>query len=473
MNNHLSICTSHALLIIMCFFMTGCNNSKSIKKEQNVTVFHGNVIYTSTPDTFQVLEHGYIVVDQDGIIQSVGTTLPEEYQSATVEELGDKLLIPAMNDLHVHAPQFRNQAIAMDKELLSWLEAFTFPEEKRFSDVRYAQQVYKHFIHTLWLNGTMRASTFATIHKESTLLLADMFDQSGMGAKIGLVAMNRNCPDFLQNTTEEYLSDFDELIRHTEKMSLVDPIVTPRFVPTCTPEMLSALGNLAVDNQLPVQSHLSENKGEIQWVKELDPSSSCYGDNYKKYKLFGQTPTLMAHCCYSEGVEEQMIADCGVMVVHCPTSNSNLSSGCAPIRRFLEKGIKVSLGTDISGGHQASIFHVMQHAIQISKLRYAQSNGKEPFLKLSEAFHMATKVGGSFFGKVGSFEPGYEFDALVIDDSSLNELSASANYIVSPYTLLQRLERLVYIGDDRQIERRFCKGKEIADPLLTLADSVK
>lgn len=206
---------------------------------------------------------------------------------------------------------------------------------------------------------------------------------------------------------------------------------------------------------MPVQSHLSENKGEIAWVKELEPESTCYGDAYNRYGLFGQTPTLMAHCCYTDGEEMELMKHQGVYVVHCPHSNSDLGSGKAPIRKFLQNGIRVALGSDISGGHDISMFKVMVHAIQVSKLYYAESNKQTAFLTLPEAFYLATKGGGSFFGKVGSFEPGYEFDALVIDDSELN---------FDNYTLAERIERFIYIGDDRQIKARYVRGNEVKEP---------
>jgi guanine deaminase len=163
----------------------------------------------------------------------------------------------------------------------------------------------------------------------------------------------------------------------------------------------------------------------------------------------------MAHCCYTDGEELELIKRQGVYVVHCPMSNSNLSSGIAPIRKFLDQGVHVALGTDVSAGHNMSILRAMQYAIQVSKLRYAETQGAMRFLSLSEVLYLATKGGGAFFGKVGSFEPGYEFDALVIDDSYLN---------YDHYTLDQRLERYIYLGDDRDIKRRFCRGVELTEP---------
>lgn len=221
--------------------------------------------------------------------------------------------------------------------------------------------------------------------------------------------------------------------------------------------MLRACGELAAKYQMPVQSHLSENKDEIALVRTLEKESSCYGDAYNRYGLFGQTPTVMAHCVWSEGEELELMKKNNVMVAHCPTSNFNVASVMAPIRHFLDEGLRVGLGSDISGGHDLNIFRMMVYAIQVSKIHY-QQNHDRPFLTLSEAFWMATKSAGSFFGKVGSFEPGYEFDALVIDDSDLNH---------DHYSLLERLERYIYLGDDRQIVHRFCRGKEIAEPKIT------
>ena len=222
--------------------------------------------------------------------------------------------------------------------------------------------------------------------------------------------------------------------------------------------MLSACGELANKYQLPVQSHLSENTGEIELVRRLEPDSTCYGDAYLRYGLFGQTPTVMAHCVWTDGEELELMKKHKVMVAHCPTSNMNIASGLAPIRVFLDNDIKVGLGSDISGGHDLSIFKMMVYAIETSKVRFS-ADRRLPFLTLAEAFWIATKSAGSFFGKVGSFETGYEFDALVIDDSQLN---------FDNYSVLHRLERFVYLGDDRHIVHRFCRGVELGEP--TVAD---
>lgn len=376
-----------------------------------------------------------------------------------VTDFGDCLLIPAMNDMHVHAPQYRNQGIAMDLELLPWLQNYTFPEEKKYVDVAYAERMYRRFIRDLWRFGTMRACVFATIHTESTRLLMHLFQEAGMGAMVGKVAMNRNCPLDLAETLDKMIQGNEALIAEfNQPNALVRPIITPRFVPSCTPDMLQACGDLAAKYQMPVQSHLSENLSEIALVHSLEKESTSYGDAYNRYGLFGQTPTIMAHCVWTAGEQLELMKRNRVMVAHCPTSNLNLASGLAPIRTFIDEGLRVGLGSDISGGHDLSIFRMMVFAIQVSKMHYQQNHGNS-FLTLSEVFWLATKSAGSFFGRVGSFEPGYEFDALVIDDHDLNH---------SDYSLLHRLERYIYLGDDRQIVHRFCRGEEIPEPKMVV-----
>ena len=427
-------------------------------------VYKAHILFTKERTGFEVLENGYVAVE-DGCVVGVSSSLSSlGCDEQTVTDFGDCLLIPAMNDMHVHAPQYRNQGIAMDLELLPWLQNYTFPEEKKYADAAYAERMYRRFIRDMWRFGTMRSCVFATIHTQSTRLLMNLFREAGMGAMVGKVAMNRNCPPELIESVEDMVAGNEALIAEFPQYSpltsslspLVRPIITPRFVPSCTSEMLQACGDLAAKYQLPVQSHLSENMAEIQWVHTLERESTSYGDAYNRYGLFGQTPTIMAHCVWTAGEELELMKRNHVMVAHCPTSNLNIASGLAPIRTFIEEGVPVGLGSDISGGHDLSIFRMMVYAIQVSKMHY-QQNHDRAFLTLPEVFWLATKSAGSFFGRVGSFEPGYEFDAVVIDDHDLNH---------DNYSLLHRLERFIYLGDDRHITHRFCRGQEIPEPKI-------
>ena len=433
-------------------------------------VYKAHILFTKEKDCFEVFENGYVAVGDDGRVVGVANSLEDlkvqfpafNVQRAEFIDFGDKLLIPAMNDMHVHAPQVHNQGVAMDLELLPWLQNYTFPEESKYADVEYAERMYRRFMHTQWLFGTMRSVVFGTVHTESTRRLMKLYQEAGMGALVGKVAMNRNCPDALCEDVDAAIEGMEQLIAefpqtsnlNSQTSNLVRPIITPRFVPSCTPELLKACGELAKKYQLPVQSHLSENVSEIAWVAELEPESKSYGDAYNRYGLFGQTPTIMAHCVWTKGEELELMKRNGVMVAHCPTSNFNLSSGMAPIRSLLDEGVPIGLGSDISGGHDLNMFRMLVYAIQVSKMHYQLDHDKT-FLTLSEIFWIATKSAGSFFGKVGSFEPGYDFDALVIDDAVLYP---------SEYSLQHRLERFIYVGDDRQIVHRFCRGQEVPEP---------
>ena len=422
------------------------------------TVYKAHILYTKEKSHFEVLENGYIAVDAEGRVAGVASNLASLHcGDAQVVDFGNKLLIPAMNDMHVHAPQVHNQGVAMDLELLPWLQNYTFPEESKYADVDYAERMYRRFLHTQWLFGTMRSVVFGTVHTESTRKLMHLYQESGMGALVGKVAMNRNCPETLSEDVDAAVAGNESLIAEFNRPGArVRPIITPRFVPSCTPELLKACGELAAKYQLPVQSHLSENTSEIAWVAELEPDSENYGDAYNRYGLFGQTPTIMAHCVWTHGKELELMKRNGVMVAHCPTSNFNIASGMAPIRTFLDEGLRVGLGSDISGGHDLNMFRMLVYAIQVSKMQYQQNHDKA-FLTLPEIFWIATKSAGSFFGKVGSFEPGYDFDALVIDDDILYP---------DEYSLIHRLERFIYLGDDRQIVHRFCCGREVPEPKL-------
>ena len=202
-----------------------------------------------------------------------------------------------------------------------------------------------------------------------------------------------------------------------------------------------------------MQSHLSENQSEIEWVKELCPGTKCYGESYDRFGLFGEySKTIMAHCVWSDEYERKLLKDRGVYIAHCPDSNMNLSSGIAPIRKYLEEGQRVGLGSDVAGGAYLSIFRQMTDAIQVSKLFWRLIDGNSSPLKVEEVFYLGTLGGGEFFGKVGSFERGYELDVVVIDDSE---------YRTEDLNLRQRLERTIYLSQHKDIKHKFVRGNKI------------
>ncbi|TCU77151.1 guanine deaminase [Tissierella praeacuta] len=419
-------------------------------------VLKGNVAFTPTKEKFETHENSYIIVE-NGKIVDICKDLENSYKDYPLKDFSDKIIIPGFVDLHLHAPQYPNRGLGLDKELIPWLETYTFPEEGKYNDLDYSKKIYSRLINELWRVGTTRAVVFSSIHKESTKLLLDMFIESGLGAYIGKVNMDRNTAEYLMENTRTSIVDTEEILKeYMNKSSLVKPIITPRFAPTCSEELLENLGNLAVDYKIPVQSHLSENRSEVTWVKELFPESKNYASVYNYFNLFGQTKTIMAHCIYNTDEEIELMAQNGVYAAHCPYSNYNLSSGIMPVRKFLNKGVSVGLASDISGGNSLSIPNIIAGTIQASKMTWLNTGEELVPLTFSEGFFLGTKGGGSFFGKVGSFEKGYDFDALIIDDSTLSD--------IDELTIEERLQRFIYIGDDRHIMERYVQGVKIEEP---------
>lgn len=422
----------------------------------DVKVYKGHVVFTPEFGKYEIIENGYIIVE-GGKVKGVYQTLPAEYANLEVVDYGDKMIIPGFVDLHFHAPQFVNRGLGLDKELIPWLETYTFPEESKYKDLEYAEKAYKNVVKELWRKGTNRCVLFATIHKDATIKLMELLNQAGLSAYVGKVNMDRNAPDILIETTEDSINDTEVFLKETVgKYERVKPIITPRFVPTCSPELMRGLSELARKYDVPIQSHLSENRSEVAWVKELHPECPNYASVYEQFQLFGQQPTVMAHCIYLTDEEIELMAKNKVYVAHSPHSNNNLSSGISPIRKLVGAGVPVGLASDISGGHDVSIMSVIVAAAQVSKLKWVENSENGDPLSTAELFYLATKGGGSFFGKVGSFEEGYEFDALVIDDSSIAD--------VNPRTIEERLQRFIYIGDDRNIVDRYVAGKKIEEP---------
>ncbi len=422
----------------------------------DTTVIKGNFIFTPSFGQLAVRENSYIVIEGKQV-KGIYAELPEECAGLPLTDYKNDLVIPGFVDLHSHAPQFVNRGLGLDLELLPWLEKYTFPVEAEFHDLTYAEQVYQEVVLEFWKWGTTRTVLFGTIHQEATAKLMELLARAGLGGYVGKVNMDRNSPASLKETTAQSLADTEAFLQCTAgRYELVKPIVTPRFVPTCTPKLMTGLAYLAKKYQVPVQSHLAENAGEIAWVKELHPECPNYAAVYNQFELFGQQPTIMAHCVYTDAAEIRLMAKNHVYVAHCPYSNLNLASGIAPLRRIISQGVRVGLGSDIAAGHQVSMAQVVAATVQVSKLKWLETKRTEDFITVPEAFYLATKGGGSFFGRVGSFEEGYEFDALVIHDDYAADLHQR-----SPE---ERLNRFIYIGDDRNIIARYVAGKKVARP---------
>lgn len=427
-----------------------------MKQPSTAFALKGTICFSTDQNHLSLCENSYIICER-GRCAGVFPEIPGRFSGIPVRDTGNSLIIPGLVDLHLHAPQYAFRGMHMDLELLDWLNTVTFPEETRYQDPSYAKKAYSIFAEDMRKSATTRASVFGTLHRESTELLMDLMEQTGLITYIGKVNMDRNSPDELREKdartssedTVQWLRDIAGKYKNTK------PILTPRFIPSCTDELMKLLADIQRTYCLPVQSHLSENQGEIAWVKELCPDSAFYGDAYDHFGLFGgeTCPTIMAHCVYSSNKEIALLHKRGVFVAHCPQSNTNLSSGIAPVRKYLDKGLHMGLGTDIAGGHSLSMLRAVADAIQVSKLRWRLVDESLKPLSLEEAFYLATMGGGAFWGKTGSFLEDYEFDAVILSDEQ----------IPCPHSLtpLERLERLIYLGDDRCVTGKYVSGNKI------------
>jgi len=413
-------------------------------------IIKGNIVHAAAPGKVTVLEGGCIVLRDDGTIDAVLDRAPESY-SAEVIDYGDRLVMQSFADMHLHAPQYPMLGMGMDLPLIDWLNAYVFPVEARFADLGYAREVYRALARELITGGTTRVCIFSSLHTDATLVLMEELQKAGVVGYVGKVNMDRNGGEKLCETTEESKRETLRWLDACADFKSLKPILTPRFTPSCTDELMAWLGALAEQRGLYVQSHLSENKSEVAWVKSLHPDCEQYWETYKKYGLW-KDHTLMAHCVYSNRREREAMARANVGVVHCADSNMNLCSGTAPVREMLREGLWVMLGSDIAGGAELSMNKVVTKSIRASKLRHIASDGGENFLTVDEAYYLGTSSGHRYFGDGDGFAVGNKLHAIVVDDAAFPPNAREL-------TVHERFERAVYLMEREHISAVWSDGK--------------
>ena len=424
-------------------------------------VLRGGIAFSDGPNSIVTYYRGYVVC-MDGVCMGAFTELPSKYKALQLYDYGERLIIPGMTDLHVHAPQYTFRGIGMDAELLEWLSTYTFPEEAKYADMEYARKAYQYFTEDLRRCFTTRAVVFGTLHNEATIELMNQLESTGVITYVGKVNMDRNGGENLQEeSAEASLAATTEWLEQVQdKYVNTKPILTPRFIPSCSDELMTGIGKLAEEKGLRIQSHLSENHSEIAWVKDLVPESTCYANAYEMFDTMGtvQRPTIMAHCVHSDDREISILKKHGAYVAHCADSNMNLTSGIAPVRSFLDAGVNVGLGTDVAAGSSMNMVKTMLITLQASKMYYRLVDEKVKPLTFEEVFYLATAGGGKYFGNVGTFKEGYDFDAVVIDDSKM--------FSMRDMSIRERIERMCYNDADAIIKDKFVKGKKVFSAIL-------
>jgi guanine deaminase len=389
------------------------------------------------PESIETLPRALITVRADGTIIGVEPSVPENdarlmdfcASGRLIALTGDQVLLPGLVDLHVHAPQFPQLGTALDLPLEDWLHTHTFPLESRYADVTFAESVYTRLVETLLAHGTTTALYFATIHLPSTQRLAEICLTLGQRGFVGRVGMDdpQQCPDYYRDASAaEAIADTRALIDFIRAMpgnepGLVQPVITPRFVPACTDALLEGFGVLALETGCHVQTHCSESDWEHEHVKARCGCTDT--EALDRAGLLGRR-SVLAHGNFIESADIALIRARGAAVAHCPLSNVYFAGAIFPLRAMLTAGLHIGLGTDIAGGASASMFEAARQAVACSRLL---ESGTDPTLPMERrgvpesrvdfrtAFRLATAGGGEALDlPIGLFRPGYAFDAVLL-----------------------------------------------------------
>lgn len=397
----------------------------------------GRVMHVPEPDHLEVLPDALLVIDGNGLIASLGKgdgpAAASFRREGRLLELGaSQCLLPGLIDTHIHAPQWPQMGTALDLPLEKWLIEYTFKLEARYSDTQFARRVYTDMVSTLLAHGTTTGVYYGSRHLPATQILAELCLKQGQRALVGRVAMDdpRQCPDsYRDQSAAVAIEETRALIEYVRALPgndrrLIEPIITPRFIPACTDELLTGLGKLAAETHCAVQTHCSETDWEHEYVLKRTGRHDAVA--IRDFGLMNRR-TILAHGCHLSHSDRALIRQAGAAIAHCPLSNAFGSNGVLPVKTCLEEGVHVALGTDIAGGPRPSMFDVVAMAATFSKLL---EDGTDPArspaargvpgarISFVTAFYLATTAGGIALDlPLGLLKPGYRFDALLLDTS--------------------------------------------------------
>ena len=443
----------------------------------------GTAFHTPEQGHLEVLKDALILVDGEGWIERVSVPWQPDYerrlraarQQGRLSTLPTgHCLIPGLVDLHIHASQWPQLGGALDEPLEVWLQKYTFPLEAEYANVDFARRVYQDLVDTLLHHGTTTALYFATVHREASLALAEICAVRGQRALVGKVAMDdpRANPDNCRDAdATRALADSRAFIEDVRALCdgdtpMVQPVITPRFIPSCTPALLSGLGRLAEETGCRIQTHCSESDWEVGYVRAEHGGTDC--QVLHRHGLLREH-TVLAHCNFVSDDDLRLITAQGAGVAHCPLSNLYFANAVFPLRHALEHGARVGLGTDISGGYSPFLLDSARQGIAVSRLR---SSGVDPTLtpeqrglpgdalSAREAFWLATAGGADTLGlPVGRLAEGCKFDALQIAAGSPG---SGLRYWPGRTSDEQWFEKIVLNATPGDIRRTWVNGRVVA-----------
>jgi guanine deaminase len=440
-------------------------------------IYYGRIVHSKSLKVLQIYSKAALGVDGGGIIRFVDDSVSSGDEAAakhagfsharvvTLKAL--QFLFPGMIDTHMHAPQWPNLAIGMEGDNLYWRENFTDPIEVSYQDPDKARTVYQEMVQKVLENGSTTVAYNSSIHWEATNILADMCLKYGQRAIVGKICMLVNAThDNWETSVEQSLDDEAKTIAHIEKIDpegkLISPCVEPRggsFVPG---ELMKGLGAMSQkDGRLyHVQTHMAETTADVARTKKLHPEFAEYTDMFDAYGLLHRK-TIVAHCVHITHHDIEMLAKRGAGIAHNPNSNTCLASGEFRVRQLLNAGVQVGLGTDCSAGYSPSILNAMREASNVSRHLVIHTGDPSWRLSIEEVIFLATLGGAQvcdMADKIGNFEPGKCFDALLID------LGQKDNININGWETddLSLVKKWVFLGDDRSIRLVWVNGKLVA-----------
>ena len=419
--------------------------------------FTADPFKTDWQSTVDFESEGAVLIG-DGRIAAHGPArnLRQAFPQAQVVDYGDKLIIAGFVDAHMHYPQTAMIA-SWGKQLIDWLNTYTFPEESRFHDAVYATDIAGRTLDLALAHGTTTQASFCTIHPQSVDAFFNAAATRNMAVVSGKTCMDRNAPDTLRDTAQSAYDDSKRLLEKWDRRGRARYAITPRFSPTSTPEQLHALGALWAEHpDCLMQTHLSEQHPEIAWVKELFPQARDYLDTYEATGLLGRNG-IYGHAIHLEPREIDRLAEVGAAVVHCPTSNAFIGSGLFDLMGLAQTKIRVGLATDTGGGSSFSMLRTMAAAYEIAQLRGVAVHP-------AQLLWLATVGSAQTLGlqnEIGNIAVGSMADITVLD---LASTPAIAQRHSRASDIWDAVFPTIMMGDDRAISDVWVAGERVSQP---------
>ncbi|WP_323781745.1 guanine deaminase [Leisingera sp.] len=423
-------------------------------------ILKGHVLsFTGSPFAAEQPEDAVRLLDavavQDGRVAGAGPLAQMQAllpQAEAVDHSG-KLIMAGFVDAHVHYPQTAIIA-SWGKRLIDWLNSYTFPEEMRFADRAYADEIAGRYLDLTAAHGTTTVCSYCTIHPESVDAFFAAAHARGQRVVAGKTCMDRNAPGGLQDTAQSAYDDSEVLIGRWHGVGRLEYAITPRFSPTSTPEQLEAMGALwGKHPECLMQTHLSEQTDEIDWVRSLFPQARDYLDTYEEFGLLGARG-IYGHAIHLEERERHRLRDYGAALIHCPTSNTFIGSGLFDMAGLMAEGQRIGLATDTGGGSSFSMLRTMAAAYEIGQLRGTP-------LHAAQLLWLATLGSATALRmerRIGNIAPGMEADLVVLD---LSSTPAIAQRSARAEDLWEAVFPTIMMGDDRAVSEVWISGRPV------------